>query len=411
MKIAVWHNLPSGGGARALNNHILGLLSRGHTVAIWSNDPTAGGFMQLPESVKLHTIPIAKSTEPTLRENFKSFFFQKDRNMEAMVEHSIACANEINTGGFDVLFLGNCKQFAAPFVGRYAKIPTVLYHGEPFRYLYEAQPYTPWYPPGTGEIQWLRRSYWQLFFKDLWHERRMRVQLREERLNIEAVDKLLVNSIFSSESCARAYNRAGEVCYLGIDSKTFYSVKETVAENYIIGVGNIFFNKNPLLAVEAIAEIAEIKRPKFVWVSNMKDETLYAEVTQLAASKKVIFELKEMISDEELVKLLSNAVCMLYTSRLEPFGLAPLEANACQTPVVAVVQGGVRETIIDGQNGFLCVPKAGHLAKKIELLLDNPDRQAEMGKTALQNIQQNWTLESATDRIEAALLTTKKKNN
>jgi glycosyltransferase involved in cell wall biosynthesis len=172
-------------------------------------------------------------------------------------------------------------------------------------------------------------------------------------------------------------------------------------------LGNLFFNKNPLLAVEAVGEITESKRPMLVWVSNMKDQVLYDEVIRLAEVKKVRFEVKEMVSDEELVVLLSNAICMLYTSRLEPFGLAPLEANACQTPVVAVAQGGVRETIIDGKNGFLCVPKAAALAEKIELLIDHPERQDEIGRIALHNVQQNWTLEAATDRIEAALLTTK----
>jgi hypothetical protein len=31
MKIAVWHNLGSGGGKRALYDHVVGLLARGHT--------------------------------------------------------------------------------------------------------------------------------------------------------------------------------------------------------------------------------------------------------------------------------------------------------------------------------------------------------------------------------------------
>jgi glycosyltransferase involved in cell wall biosynthesis len=44
---------------------------------------------------------------------------------------------------------------------------------------------------------------------------------------------------------------------------------------------------------------------------------------------------------------------MVYSARLEPFGLAPLEANACATPVVAVAEGGVRESIGNGVNGVL----------------------------------------------------------
>jgi len=35
MKIAVWHNLPSGGGKRALYHHVRGLVERGHRVESW----------------------------------------------------------------------------------------------------------------------------------------------------------------------------------------------------------------------------------------------------------------------------------------------------------------------------------------------------------------------------------------
>ncbi len=38
---------------------------------------------------------------------------------------------------------------------------------------------------------------------------------------------------------------------------------------------------------------------------------------------------------------------------LEPFGLAPLEANACELPVVAVAEVGIHEIVIDGVTGLL----------------------------------------------------------
>jgi hypothetical protein len=46
MKIAVWHNLHSGGGSRALQYHIQGLISAGHEVEIWADAPDADGFMK-----------------------------------------------------------------------------------------------------------------------------------------------------------------------------------------------------------------------------------------------------------------------------------------------------------------------------------------------------------------------------
>ena len=37
MKIAVWHNLPSGGSSRALHEQLRGLHQRGHQIELWTN--------------------------------------------------------------------------------------------------------------------------------------------------------------------------------------------------------------------------------------------------------------------------------------------------------------------------------------------------------------------------------------
>ena len=59
------------------------------------------------------------------------------------------------------------------------------------------------------------------------------------------------------------------------------------------------------------------------------------------------------LRDQELVSPLSRAKFMIYAPRLKPFGFAPLEANSCGTSVIALAEGGVRETVKDGINGHL----------------------------------------------------------
>jgi glycosyltransferase involved in cell wall biosynthesis len=48
---------------------------------------------------------------------------------------------------------------------------------------------------------------------------------------------------------------------------------------------------------------------------------------------------------------MQKARCFLFASE-EDFGIAPLEAQACGTPVVAFGKGGARDTVVDGVTGL-----------------------------------------------------------
>jgi len=105
-----------------------------------------------------------------------------------------------------------------------------------------------------------------------------------------------------------------------------------------------------------------------------------------------------------VIELLNEAAVMIYTSTLEPFGFAPLEANACETPVVAIAQGGVKESIKDGVNGFLIQgndPVA--MGKAIAQILHDPELGDRMGKQARQYVLEQWTWQKAIDRLEQSL--------
>jgi len=401
MKIAIWHNLPSGGGSRALNYHLNGLHQKGHQIEIWSNSPDADGFMQIPDGVKIHKITYNRTKETSLKDKFKSFFFEKDKNMIEMELHCKRCADEINAGDFDVLFANSCFFYAVPFIAQYVKIPKILYLGEPFRFFYESLPRLVWEALPGAAVKILRRSYWLPFIQDLWVERRNRIQLREERRNYEAFNKVLVNSIYSAESCLKAYGSPAEVCYLGIDTEIFKAT-QIEKSDYVIGLGNFYVNKNPNLAIKAMAQIKN-KNIKLVWVANMVNQIYADEMQTLAIQTGVRFEIKTMVSDNELVDLLSNALCMIYTSQLEPFGFAPLEANACGTPVIALQEGGVRETIITNKNGFLSDRNPMNLAKYLDKLIENAELRKEMGIFAAKYVRTEWTLQKCTDNIENAL--------
>jgi glycosyltransferase involved in cell wall biosynthesis len=398
MKIAVWHNLPSGGSKRALYQQIKGLINRGHQVECWCPVTANKDYLQLNTLCPEHALNMSWSQSKGASPFFDWYQYPRkvQARLRAMRIHCEECAAQINQGGFDVLLANTCAAFAVSPIGKFVKLPKALYLGEPNRKFYEASPESVWAAPSAGH-GWLK------IFANTFRMHAIRVQVREEIDNARHYDRILVNSFFSRENLLRAYGLESEVCYLGIDTDLFRPTGEPV-ENYAIGLGMAGYHKGIDRALRAVAAIPLPDRPKLVWIGNKGNEKYLVELKQLAKELKVDFEIKIMVTDQELVSALSRAALMLYTSRLEPFGLAPLEANACGVPVVAVPEGGVRETILHGQNGLLAASASPQdIATTILTLLKNPELASTMRAQSRSLVLSRWKLESSIDRLEFAL--------
>ncbi|GAB3929471.1 glycosyltransferase family 4 protein [Larkinella terrae] len=408
MKIAVWHNLRSGGGSRALHQHIKGLAQRGHTIEVWTSSEADSQFLDVDQYVtKTHVLPL--SMDIRIRDQYRdklwAMKFEPETRIRRMLDFCSRCADEINAGGFDVLFANACITFSMPYIGRFINIPKALYLGEPNRFLFESSPSLIWEGLPAANGNWTKSDYREKYWDDIFKIRQARVRVREEIYNYRSYDKVLVNSYFSNENLLRAYGGAGEVCYLGIDSSLF-PFQNLPREPFVMGLGAFFQHKRPDLAIESLALIPEKTRPKLVWVGDMGDTVYVNQLRDLSQKRNVQFEPREKIPHEELIQLLNTASCLLYTSTLEPFGLAPLEANACGLPVVAVAEGGVRETIIDNYNGLLVNRKASEMAHAVERVLTDSGEFERLSRNARRLVQEQWTFERAIDRIEDALINT-----
>nr|WP_202512359.1 glycosyltransferase [Streptomyces sp. SID3343] len=79
--------------------------------------------------------------------------------------------------------------------------------------------------------------------------------------------------------------------------------------------------------------------------------------------------------------LLRSADAVVCTPWYEPFGIVPLEAMACGTPVVASAVGGLRDTVVDGVNGLLVPPRdVAALTEALRRLLEQPEWARQMGQ-------------------------------
>ncbi|MCB9246609.1 MAG: N-acetyl-alpha-D-glucosaminyl L-malate synthase BshA [Flavobacteriales bacterium] len=89
---------------------------------------------------------------------------------------------------------------------------------------------------------------------------------------------------------------------------------------------------------------------------------------------------------EAVEEILSVSDLFLMPSQTESFGLAALEAMACEVPVVASNTGGIPEVVIDGRVGYICpVGDIEAMAEKGTYILSDPDRLSNFKAAAYQH--------------------------
>src|SRR5688572_23526935 len=256
MRIAVWHNLPSGGGKRALYDHVRGLVERGHDLTIWCPETADRDFLPLSHFATEHVLPLETRPLPAGVRRVLRFANTNPRaleRIEAMKAHAAAFAAIVNDGGYDVVFANSCRWFFTPLIGRALTIPSVLYLQEPARWLYEARPTLPWAAEADRAGEWWRPSTMRHWLGSAARVHPLRVQAREEQASAGAFKRVLVNSRFSRESVLRALGVDASVCYLGIDTERFRSSFDE-RESFVLSVGEFSLQKNPLFVIRALAK-------------------------------------------------------------------------------------------------------------------------------------------------------------
>jgi glycosyltransferase involved in cell wall biosynthesis len=77
---------------------------------------------------------------------------------------------------------------------------------------------------------------------------------------------------------------------------------------------------------------------------------------------------------------------------------------ACETPVIAVKEGGYLEIVEEGKNGFFVGRNPTQIARKIEYLINNPQKAASMGKEGRKGVITKWNWERHGRNLERIIL-------
>lgn len=127
---------------------------------------------------------------------------------------------------------------------------------------------------------------------------------------------------------------------------------------------------------------------------------LSAIATSLEISNRVTFV---GCRGREILKYFYSAADIFVTTPwYEPFGITPLEAMACGTPVIGSNVGGIKFTVKNGETGYLVAPNQPEdLSDRLALLFQNPPLLQLLAKQAIRHVEQRFTWEKVTSEIAA----------
>ncbi|MDE7122436.1 MAG: glycosyltransferase family 4 protein [Oscillospiraceae bacterium] len=205
--------------------------------------------------------------------------------------------------------------------------------------------------------------------------------------SMRRADRIVTDSRFSKSEIIKYYPEFAakiRVVPCGVDLEKFHPVtdqkwmqhvlqKYHVRSPYFLYLGTIEPRKNLERLIQAYALFVKSYQnpPQFVLAGakGWKNESLFRTIQQLHLEKNVLFT--EYIADPDLCAVLSGALAFVFPSIYEGFGMPPLEAMACGTPVLVSDAASLPE--VTGKSAVIVPPEdVQAMADGLHLLYTDP---------------------------------------
>ena len=354
MKIAIFHELDSGGAKRVVNEFVkrLDKVLDIDLYYVGSNEDR-----QIVKNVKnIFYYPFYP--KPWKGNDWRTRIYKDTVELYNLYRLHKKIAQDIKSKDYQYIFIHPSKYTQAPFLLRLLN-NCIYYCQEPLRIVYD---------PAIANLKNIP------FPKNLYELINRKIRKWIDKKNFKNASIVLANSNFSKKFIRKSYKAKAAVCYLGVDTDFFrpLNLKKTI---------DVLFIGNRKEGYGLLNKLSE----------KFKNEIRIKAIFRDAGESG--------ISDKDLLEIYNKSKVLAALNHNEPFGLIPLEAMACGIPVIAVDEGGYTESVVDGKTGFLIPRNLNTFYEKIEKLMKNDQVRVEMGKNARENILQNWTWNKSIERF------------
>src|SRR6185369_5506925 len=173
----------------------------------------------------------------------------------------------------------------------------------------------------------------------------------------------------------------------------------------IVCVGRLVARKGVGNAISALAALPDTELvvaggpPRAQLCRDPEARRLRALAEECGVGDRV--DLRGRMDRADVAALLRSADAVVCVPWYEPFGIVPLEAMACGTPVVASAVGGMIDSVVDDVTGIHVPPRdPDRLAEALAPLLADPERRAVYGSAGVDRARRRY----GWPRIAAATL-------
>lgn len=396
MNIALYHNLPSGGARRAVVEMVTGLVARGHTVDEYCPETADRTFLPLDGVVRRTVVlpfrprGVARTRMPLLTPYVTAARLTLD--LRAMAALGAEAARRIDRQGYDVVFSHDCQLVLVPDVLRFLRQPSVHFcHAATTASARTAGQD----PSGVGPMQQVKRLYYAPA-----RQAYPRLRFRQAGHNLRAARRVLTNSRFAAAELRDAFGVTAHVCTLGVDRAIFRPLG-LPRERFVLSVGAVHPHKGYRFLLHSLGRLPREARPPLAIVANSAEPAELDALRGLAAEVGVELTVRNVADAAEMAALYNRAAAFVYAPLAEPWGLAAVEAMACAAPLVAVAEGGVAESVVDGESGLLTPRDTGTFAAALSRVLADPALASRLGASGVERTHTCFTWEQTVDRLEA----------